>query len=216
MNVLSFINCFNKLAPQFHRYQVFNDFVQLTFIAMHNAVPQLRLEILEAEAISIKAKYSEKEQEGFAELFVILVQLLEPKPYDVLGDVYMALGLGNAKAGQFFTPDSINKLTRDIVGDTITNEPYVMLSEPSCGSGGLILAYVAKFIKAGHVPAFKLFVEAKDLDRTAAMMCYIQLALWGVPARVIVGDTLAGNVVECWYTSAYVYHRWGSKLKERK
>lgn len=216
MNLSEFVNQFNKFAPQYHRYQVFNDFIRLTFIALHNAVPQLKREWFEAEATQIKTKYNEKERDGFVELFSMLVELLEPKPYDVLGDVYMALCLGNAKVGQFFTPDSINRLTRNIVGPTIIDGPYITLLEPSCGAGGLILSYVKELIKAGHVPAFKLFVEAKDLDRTAAMMCYIQLTLWNVPAKIIVGDTLVGNVVECWYTPAYVWHRWENKLKEKK
>ena len=53
----------------------------------------------------------------------------------------------------------------------------------------MILALVKVMITAGHNPAEKLWVQAIDVDRMAALMCYIQLSLWNVPAEVIVGNT---------------------------
>ena len=56
-----------------------------------------------------------------------------------------------------------------------------------------------------------LFV-AQDIDRTAAMMCYIQLSLLGCPAVVAIGDSLAKPYPhpdnEVWHTLFYHLNQW--------
>ncbi|MDG1457906.1 MAG: hypothetical protein P8Q92_08480 [Pseudoprimorskyibacter sp.] len=67
-------------------------------------------------------------------------------------------------------------------------------------------------IEAGHNPADKLWVEASDVDRMAALMCYIQLRLWNVPAGVIVGDTLSREIREVGCTPAHHLGFWMHRL----
>jgi len=55
-------------------------------------------------------------------------------------------------------------------------------------------------------------VQATDIDRTTALMCYIQLSLWGVPAQVIVGNTLTNEVREVFYTPVYYINQWDRRL----
>ncbi|MEY4507726.1 MAG: hypothetical protein RL297_2304 [Pseudomonadota bacterium] len=57
----------------------------------------------------------------------------------------------------------------------------------------MVLAFVKIMIEAKLNPMHRLWVQAQDIDRTAALMCYIQLSLWGVPAAVVVGNTLANE-----------------------
>ena len=56
-----------------------------------------------------------------------------------------------------------------------------------------------------------LFV-AQDIDRTAAMMCYIQMSLLGCPAIVVIGDSLAKPFPhpdnEVWCTLFYHLNQW--------
>jgi hypothetical protein len=44
-------------------------------------------------------------------------------------------------------------------------------------------------------------------------MCFIQLSLWNIPAAVIVGDTLANEVRECFYTPAHRMGAWEYRLE---
>jgi len=46
-------------------------------------------------------------------------------------------------------------------------------------------------------------------------MCYLQLSLWHVPAVVVVGNTLAHEAREVFYTPAHYLGLWDSKLRRR-
>lgn len=46
-------------------------------------------------------------------------------------------------------------------------------------------------------------------------MCYLQLSLWNVPAVVIVGNTLAMEVREAFYTPAHYLGFWSARLRRR-
>ena len=76
----------------------------------------------------------------------------------------------------------------------------------------MILPAVDMLIKAKYNPATTFFVQAVDVDRVSALMCYIQLALWNVPAEVIVGNSLSLEVREVWYTPAYYLYDWKNRL----
>lgn len=58
----------------------------------------------------------------------------------------------------------------------------------------------------------RLWVHAQDVDRTAALMCYIQFSLWGVPAVVVVGNTLANEQREVFHTIAHHLGGWKWRL----
>ena len=77
----------------------------------------------------------------------------------------------------------------------------------------MALAFVKVMLSHGHDPAKRLWVQCQDVDRTAALMCYLQLALWNVPAVVIVGNTLANEVREAFYTPAHYLGFWEVRLR---
>ena len=79
----------------------------------------------------------------------------------------------------------------------------------------MILALVKVMTKAGYDPARRLWVQAIDVERMAALMYYIQLSLWNVPAEVIVGNTLSWEIREVWYTPAHHLHLWKYRLKRQ-
>ncbi len=44
-------------------------------------------------------------------------------------------------------------------------------------------------------------------------MCFIQLTLWNIPAVVVVGDTLANEEREVFYTPSHYLGFWDVRLK---
>ena len=213
----SFISLFNSIASHKHRYSVFSDFVFMSGIALHNAI--IKDEKLEKEYFEITARYSKEEETKFSKLLAEFIRLLNDKPIDVLGSLYMELELGNYNNGQFFTPPEISSLIAKVTyGDAISkiNQPFITLSEPTCGAGGMVLAFVNEMINQGFNPAEKLFVQCIDIDRLAGFMCYVQLTLWNVPAEIIIGDSLSGKYREVYYTPAYYIGNWHNKLRLRQ
>jgi len=219
----AFIAIFNEIAGYRHRYEVFRDFVVMGAICLHNALPSMKNAMLEAEYLEIIARYDAAAQQAFPKLLAELVRLLDDEPRDILGQLYMQLELGNERTGQFFTPPEISELmARMSFGDAITakvgtgTEEFVTLCEPACGAGGMVLAFVKVMIEAELNPARAMWVQCQDIDRVAALMCYLQLSLWNIPGVVIVGNTLAMEAREVFYTPAHRMGFWDMKLARRR
>lgn len=79
----------------------------------------------------------------------------------------------------------------------------------------MVLAFVKQMQQSGHNPAQHLWVQAIDVDRLAALMCYVQLSLWHVPAEIIVGNTLSLEIREVWHTPAHILGNWTYKIRKR-
>jgi len=212
-----FIKIFNRIASHKHRYLIFSDFITMSAIALHNAVN--KSESLEQEYLKIVGGYERPDIDRFCQLLACTINLLEDEPRDILGVLCMELELGNEVAGQFFTPPDISKMMAKIIyGDKLKalDMPFISLSEPACGSGGMVLAFVHSMLEEKHNPAEKLWVQCIDIDRVAALMCYIQLSLWNIPAEIVVGNTLSLQFREVLYTPAYYLNNWRLKLEERE
>ena len=59
-------------------------------------------------------------------------------------------------------------------------------------------------------------MQAVDIDRMVALMCYIQLSLWGVPVQIIVGNTLTLEYREQFFTPAHYTFHWDYKLRKQR
>lgn len=217
----TFIDLFNSIAHHKHRYEVFKDFIFLSMIELHNSIftAENKDQALEQEYIAIVGKYSAEEFQKFVQLLDNLIDLLQVEPTDVIGGLYMELELTNLKNGQFFSPPEISKfMAKILAGDALknmedTHKPFIMLSEPACGAGGMVLAFASEMMRQGVNPAYKLFVQCIDIDRLAAFMCYLQLSLWGIPAQIIIGDTLTGEYRESYFTTMYYVQGWDMRLR---
>lgn len=217
-NTESFIKTFNSIALHKHRYEVFSDFIKMSAIALHNSI--VKAEHLEKEYLEIVGKYKKEEVDKFPLLLANLIELLEPEPIDILGSLYMELELSSNHTGQFFSPSPIAQLMAKIVhGDTLSvlnEKAFITLSEPACGAGGMVLAFAKEMLQNGHNPAERLWVQCVDIDRVAAMMCYVQLSLWNIPAQVIVGNSLTLEYREDFYTPAHYLFSWDQRLRARQ
>ena len=214
----TFKQTFRQLAPYRHRYEVFRDFVTMAACSLHNGLH--KDEAREEEYLRIIGLYKPDDQQVFPKLMALLVAALDEEPRDILGPLYMELEIANKDAGQYFTPPELSDLMAQMTFaqelDKLETQPFITAGEPAAGAGGMILALVKVMITAGHNPADKLWVQAIDVDRMAALMCYIQLSLWNVPAEVIVGNTLSWDIREVWYTPAHHLGLWKYRLRRKE
>jgi type I restriction-modification system DNA methylase subunit len=188
------------LAPHRGRDETFRDAMFIWAAALR--LPFDQDPAVAREYTKTMDRYKEAEQKQIREGFNLLIEILDERPRDVLGHIYMDLGLGNSYLGQFFTPDPISRLMAELCAED--NERPRRISDPACGSGSTLLAEVARLIKAGRNPATHMMVDGTDISRTAILMCYIQLALWNVPATLTVGNTLTLEIREVWRTPALI------------
>lgn len=194
---------------------VFRDFLALSTYAIMQ--PFYRSPEIERKYLDIINKYNKEQANEFSQMLALLVNALEFQFQDFLGQVYMQLNLGNVKTGQFFTPYSVSKMMSEITfidnQKDIENQDIVTLSEPCCGSGGIIIAYAETMKNHNINYQQKLFVEAIDIDELCFQMAYLQLSLYGIPARVMLGDTLAYKFKQNIYTPMYFVNNFEYKLK---
>ncbi len=196
---------------------VFNDFLTLSYCSLAQTV--YRSDNLEQRYLNIIKTYTKKQAEEFSKLLAFLVLGLEQAPQDFLGQVFMSLNLGSQANGQYFTPYSVCKFMAEINFteiETIQNNQLITLSEPCCGSGGIIIAFAETLKEQGYNYQHQLFVEAIDIDETCFKMAYIQLSILGIPARVMLGDTLAWKFQKVLYTPLYFVNGFEYKLKRQQ
>lgn len=213
----AFIKLFGETARYHHRYEVFRDFVSMSAIAIENAF--LKSEVLEKTYLEIAGRYQPEDVTRIAQLLGYVVMGLETEMCDFLGSVFMELELGSGNWGQFFTPYSLQSLMAQLlspaIGETISKQGWVDLSEPCCGSAGMVIGFAQKMIEEGFNPSQQLWASCIDIDPKAADMAYIQLSLLGIPAEVITGNTLSMKFSRTRYTPVYYLNEWPAKFAFR-
>jgi type I restriction enzyme M protein len=112
---------------------------------------------------------------------------------DVIGDAYEFLikkfaDATNKKAGEFYTPRPIVRLMANILAPEEGDSVY----DPTCGTGGMLLAVIEQVIKRGGDPRTlfgKLYGQEKNV--TTASVARMNLLLHGIEDfSVVQGDTL--------------------------
>ena len=181
------------MSKYYSPHQVFSDWVEMYAISISNACTLLNSKLKqnrEQKYLEIIKKYKEVEQNRFPELCGMLVLALEHDMADVLGNVYMGLESGSKHTGQFFTPNHISRLTARLMPPVTDTDGIIRFTEPTCGSGGMIIAYAKSLSEQGVNYQKKLEVIAQDIDYRCVHMCYVQLSLLGIKATVIRQNTL--------------------------
>ena len=191
-----FQKVFSKLCNTKSAWQAWSDFVELTAISISNAT-EIRYKVKqerEERYMNIIGQYTKGEQAVFSELVSILVGSLERDcEQDFLGEMFMALELGSHWKGQFFTPYSLCKAMASIniqdAKDKIGQKGYVSVNDPACGAGATLIG-ARNALELAGIGGTQAFFVGQDIDRTAAMMCYVQLSLLGCAGYVVIADTL--------------------------
>lgn len=221
---------FRYLSDRYGRWDVWADFITMSACSLCLSDRQKR----EEEYASIVKKYHPEEVQKFAEMFALVVEALELNPnQDFLGDLFMRFDLGNTWKGQFFTPyhvcECMAALTAGNLKSQLEQQPWISVNDPAVGAGALLIAFAQECLQQKvNYQADVLFV-GQDVDRTAAMMSFVQLSLLGCPGYVIVGDSLLNPAVgpstlfpfqqtgqEIWYTPMYFTDPWQLRIAAEK
>lgn len=198
-------------------YEVFKDFLTLSTCALSQ--PFYRSDKIEHIYLETVNRYTKEQAEEFSQLLAFLVCALTKKHQDFLGQVYMQLNIGNSAKGQFFTPYHVSQLMAEInfaeVEEKLKSNEFITLSDPCSGSAGMIIAFAETMKNKGYNYQNQLFVEVIDIDEMCFMMAYIQLSLYGISARVMLGDSLAWKFSKVLYTPFYFVNGFRWKLTEQ-
>lgn len=197
---------------------VFKDFLTLCTCAL--AQPFYRSDKLEQIYLDTIKAYTKEQANEFSQMLALLVTALDNEFQDFLGKVYMSLKIGSSANGQFFTPYCVSKMMSEInfieVEEKLKANDFITLSDPCCGSSGMIIAFAETMKNNNYNYQKQLFVEVIDIDEMCFMMSYIQLSLYGVPARLMLGDSIAWKFQRVLYTPLYFENGFEWKLKQMK
>lgn len=155
----------------------------------------------EEEYHEVAKGYSAEELKEVSRAFALLINEMECAPFtDILGPFYIDCASHSSKQarGEFYTPPEISKLMARMVFDVDAARAGmkpITVNEPACGSGGMVLA-VAEMFAPDAVDLLR--VTAQDINPVAADMAYINLTLWGVPARILLGNTIGMTINKEW------------------
>ncbi|MFL9911976.1 N-6 DNA methylase [Paraburkholderia sp. RL17-337-BIB-A] len=221
-----------------HLHTVFSDFVELSALAISNSVDLSQYEPREKRYLDIIGKYKREEVERFPQMLGLLTESFEMRAQamrkagsggfamasggltDVLGETYMMLELGNARAGQFFTPYHVSRLMAMMTigdgGPAVRDHGFIRVQEPACGAGGMVMAVAESLHDAGHNYQQAMHATCIDVDPCCVHMAYVQLALLHIPAVIVHGNALTLDVWGMWYTPAHILGGWRWKLRRRE
>lgn len=172
---------------------VFGDFCRMVACALAN---QTR----EDEYFQAIKGYSKDDLNQLAKAMAWLINEMEDNPFaDVLGTYYTQINSTvTAQArGEFYTPPALSRLLAEmnLEPEKVRAEGKpVTVCDPAGGSGGIILACAEAL--APDVDLMRATLQ--DIAPVSCDMAYINTSLWGIPAEVILGDTLRGTVTARW------------------
>lgn len=188
------IKYIDGISGKYSRYEVFSDWIKCCSLSISNSMNTIHgpiWETRERDYLNTIRKYNTSEQIKFSEMLSMLAETLESEMEDVLGGIYMESGMGSKAAGQFFTPYHLSYLCAKLILLEPDKNGIYRINEPTCGSGGMVIAAAQSLKDKGIDYRRRMRVIAQDLDWKGVYMCYLQLSLLGIHAIVVQGDTLA-------------------------
>ncbi|OZI46958.1 N-6 DNA methylase [Bordetella genomosp. 5] len=207
--------------------RVWSDWMEICAIALARADLAQR-EAREQRYLQVIARYERAKLDLLVQAFSHLVMAYEVRMQaadfgDVLGSTFMMLDMGNAGAGQFFTPYEVSRLMGDMImgsGQDLIDKAdahgFVRILEPACGAGGMLIAAAQSMHEAQLNYQQCMHATAIDIDQRCVHMTFIQLALLHVPAVVVHGNGLTGECREQWFTPAHILGGWRTRLRRRE
>lgn len=212
------IKAIKELSYRHNTSKVYSDFVEVSAIALSNAVDKTNYAEREQRYLDIVGQYTKEEFHTFPQLLGMIIKHLDASPKDVLGDVFHELELHNERKRQFFTPYPIcQMMAKIVIGDNpqsiIDKNGFITVSEPSCGTGAMVIATAHELLSQGINYQQSVHVTAIDLDATCVHAAYVQFSLLYIPATLIHGDSLSLKIYNLWYTPAHVLGFWEQKMK---
>jgi type I restriction-modification system DNA methylase subunit len=182
----------HSMAGKYSAYEIYMDWIESAALATQNTLSLFHDKnwlAREEKYFNIMKKYTHEERIELIEMLSYFCEELENNPRDVLGEAFMSGGMGADSAGQFFTPYHISQSMAELSLQNY-NGGVIKINEPSCGSGGSIIALAMKLKEKGIDYQKVMKVVAQDLDWKCVYMCYLQLSYLGIDAICVQGNTL--------------------------
>lgn len=203
---------------------VFVDFLTLSACSYSNVFDLTNKEKREKHYLDIVKKYKKEELNYFSTALGELAMAAEiylQHGYikDILGYIYTTGQYYKKTMGQYFTPDNIAIFMNEIInGDfkQLEKEEFISVSEPTCGSGVMVLAFAQNMLKKEINYQNSMFADAWDLDQTCALMAYVQFSIYNIPAIVTHGDSLSLKAYSKWITPMYFINDFPGKQKRKE
>lgn len=200
-------------------WQIWDDLMFMCTAAL--AQPFQYTQEREDEYLRRIQRYEKNTQELFPRMLAKIVEALEQEGcVDVLGEIYMELGLSNHWKGQFFTPEPICRFMAKVQcmdsTEQIKELGYITVNDPCCGSGALLIAYAHVCIEQNIEYQRDVVFVAQDIDPIVARMCFIQMSLLGMPGCVIIGNSFLNEHKELLYTPSYFMNGFQWRRQKEK
>lgn len=221
------IKLMDSIGGKYSRWEIWQDFIIMSAISIANVFDGPYREQRERMYLDRANKYSDKELQAFSNMLYEVVADMERDPdQDFLGELFMALGLGNEWRGQFFTPYSVCRVMSAMTlgndfNDKLSDQGWVSVNDPACGAGALLLAFANECRRKEINYQTSVLFVAQDIDFLAGCMCYIQLSLLGCPGYVVIDDSIAHPITSydsrglipkdganVWYTPFFYRNEW--------
>lgn len=202
-----FIKILEGIDRSKHRQDNFRNFCEMAYcaIAKTTALDEVTAENLEANYMGIVNSYTNKDDvRKIPELLTLTTLALHKGGCDFLGEIAGDIEALDKKNCQFFTPYHISKMMAQMTfvdaKTTIDEQGFISISDPAAGAGCMILAGADYLEEQGHDIQRELSAQVTELSRMTYHMLYVQLALRGIPAMVIHGNSLTLETFESAYT----------------
>ena len=221
------IQLLESIQGKYSKWELWQDFIIMSTVSIANAVNTLHREQREQLYLDRAKKYSESELGVFAQMLKEAIEEMERNPeQDLLGELFMALGLSNEWKGQFFTPYHICQMMAAIMLSTDSNDAFAKkgwcsVNDPACGAGALLIAFANECRRKSINYQTSVLFVAQDIDFLAGCMCYIQLSLMGCAGYVVIDDSIKNPALcydknglipkdesNVWYTPMYFRDIW--------
>lgn len=219
----NFISLIKQAANRHDTWTVFTDFLLMTATAISNSVDKRQFESREKAYMDTVKKYNKNERDLFPKMYAMLTLELQRyaadrQPRDVLGEVFNELELYNKWKGQCFSPRSLCELLAGVSNNEydVERRGYIAVNEPCCGGGAMLFGFASSFADRGYNYCKQMLVEASDIDIRCVHMTYIQLSLYGIPAKVLHQDTISLKTWSAWYTPVYILAGWAQRENWRR
>lgn len=207
-----FYEIINSFSKGISAGQIFKDFLLLAALSLANVVKTSGWNAREEQYRSLIHTYQEKDQILFPRLLTCLFMALEENPeQDFLGEVHVILNLYQLQEGPYCDSYDMVRMMAEVTYEDGSGKDvsggYLLAYDPACGSGTKLIAFSNAARSHGTDTRKEVLFVGQDRERTAALMCYLQLSMLNLPGYVIIGDAhlKPGRHPdnEVWYTPAF-------------
>lgn len=220
-----FIKILDNLDRSKSRGENFRNFCEMSYCALAKTTAQneVEAEAFEERYMSIVGTYNDKDDvRKMPEMLSLIMLALDKGGCDFLGEIAGEIGALDKRNGQFFTPYDISKLMASItipsIAEIIKEDGFFSLSDPAAGAGCMVLAAADVVQDQGFDPSDYMSVQVVEINKLTYYMLFIQLAMRGIAAEVIHGNSLSLEVFEsaCTPAAIYFFGKHGCMFKRSK